>query len=202
MSLLGNNNGKNQQGNLLRVTFFTILFDDFSMLGSSMKNHPIFSENWRKKFFQCRLCDATTASQCVCVTKNLTLGLQWRNSALKNCWISTKSHYFLNFIPYRQLISSLNWQGSPKGKDIKCKNGSNIISHSVTDFFSFQLLHFFCIIWCSIRGQKCTHTPIYLMSNEIPQNNTNCTFVDLTYVTLFQNSEVVLKKNFLSTTSE
>ena len=33
------------------------------------------------------------------------------------------------------------------------------------------------------------------MSNEIPQNNTNCTFVDLTYVTLFQNSEVVLKKS-------
>ena len=146
---------------------------------------------WCNNCFSVRLCQ-----------KNLTLGLQWRNSALKNCWISTKSHYFLNFIPYRQLISSLNWQGSPKGKDIKCKNGSNIISHSVTDFFSFQLLHFFCIIWCSIRGQKCTHTPIYLMSNEIPQNNTNCTFVDLTYVTLFKNSEVVLKKNFLSTTSE
>ena len=99
--------------------------------------------------------------------KNLTLGLQWRNSALKNCWISTKSHYFLNFIPYRQLISSLNWQGSPKGKDIKCKNGSNIISHSVTDFFSFQLLHFFAL--CVYMGQKCTHTPVYLMSNEIPQ---------------------------------
>ena len=61
-------------------------------------------------------------------------------------------------------------------------------------FFLISIVTSFCIIWCSIRGQKCTHTPIYLMSNEIPQNNTNCTFVDLTYVTLFQNSEVVLKK--------
>ena len=161
MSLLGNNNGKNHQGNSFRVTFFTILFDDFSMLGSSMKNHQIFSKNWRKFFFQCRLCDATIASQCVCVTKNLTLGLQWRNSALKNCWISTKSHYFLNFIPYRQLISSLNWQGSPKGKDIKCKNGSNIISHSVTDFFSFQLLHLFAL-YDVVLGDKSAHILLYI----------------------------------------
>ena len=139
---------------------------------------------WCNNCFSVRLCQ-----------KNLTLGLQWRNSALKNCWISTKSHYFLNFIPYRQLISSLNWQGSPKGKDIKCKNGSNIISHSVTDFFSFQLLHFFAL-YDVVLGDKSAHILLYIWClMKFHRNNTNCTFVDLTYVPLFQNSEVVLKKS-------